>query len=98
MWLVGCGAGTGKISVRRPIGDGTAAGGNTFSNNKSAGGGIGVLGYDCVSPLTLDNNTFDGDDSGVLVTNHSGPARRRREPAAARRLRGAQQHLQEHQR
>ncbi len=74
MWIVGCGAGVGKISCAGQLGDGTAAGGNTFSNNKNAGGGIAVLGYDCVSPLTFDNNTFDGDDNGIVCTNHSGAA------------------------
>ena len=74
LWVVGCGAGIGKISVATALGDGTAAGGNSFTNTKNAGGGIGVLGYDCVSPLTLDNNTFDGDDNGVVCTNHSGAA------------------------
>jgi hypothetical protein len=73
MWIVGCGSGTGKISCAGQIGDGTAAGGNSFTNNKNAGGGVGVIGWDCVSPLTFDNNTFDGDDNGVSVTNHSGP-------------------------
>ena len=74
MWAVGCGAGVGKISVATLIGDGTAAGGNTFSNNKNAGNGVGVVGWDCVSPMYFDNNVFDGNDSGVSVTNHSGPA------------------------
>jgi hypothetical protein len=74
MWVVGCGNGVGKVSVAAAVGDGTAAGGNTFANNKNGGGGIGVVGWDCVSPLTLDNNVFDGDDNGVSVTNHSGTA------------------------
>ncbi len=75
MWVVGCGAGTGKISVAAALGDGTATGGNSFVSNKNgAGGGVGVVGWDCVSPLTFDNNVFDGDDNGINVTNHSGPA------------------------
>ncbi|MCU1277436.1 MAG: hypothetical protein JWM53_982 [bacterium] len=75
MWAVGCGNGVGKISVAAALGDGTAAGGNTFINNKNgSGGGVGVLAWDCVSPLTFDNNVFDGGDSAVAVTNHSGTA------------------------
>lgn len=74
MWAVGCGRGVGKISVQALIGDGTAAGGNTFSNNKDgANGGIGVKVWDCVSPISFDNNTFDGGENGVFMTNHSGP-------------------------
>ncbi|HEX6839776.1 MAG TPA: DUF1565 domain-containing protein, partial [Polyangia bacterium] len=75
MWALGCGRGVGKISVAALIGDGTAAGGNSFTGNKNgSGGGVSVVGWDCVSPMMLDNNVFDGDDNGVNVTNHSGPA------------------------
>ena len=73
MWIVGCGTGLGKISCAGQLGDGTAAGGNTFSNNKSGGSGLSVKAWDCVSPLSFDNNTFDSDDNGVFITNHSGP-------------------------
>jgi hypothetical protein len=71
VWALGCGrSAAAAVSVSAQIGDNTAAGSNTFVNLK----GTGVIVWDCVSPIGIDQNVFDGGPAGMVMTNHSGPA------------------------
>jgi hypothetical protein len=79
VYAVGAGRdNTRKGVVAAQVGDDTAAGANSFVNNKnptSPGNGLGFLAWDNASPLIINRNSFSGE-AGVVFDNHSAPPTR----------------------